>query len=402
MTAEKWGFGIGALAALALSACAAHSSVPNPFAEWNGHLHLESHPNYSKSVLQRNGQPVVLLVGEVSDGRTDAPSPKVGVIGSTVMFMASTSGTLVLDQNVSSVVFTALNSQLAADGFRTVSDPHEPHDFEVNSVAKDFQLNIVAQDDLNISVDMTLRDAKSGEVLWAGSVEEKSSRFAGVSGDTGNSIQRYFNRGLSNWAVKASANVSDNLLKIYPQTIALVARKDLVVPPHIVGVTTVQEATPREAAKIPAATPSIAAPAVAAAAAAPPAASPAIAAVRAPPAAAPAMAAVPAAAAGTPAIAAAAAAPAAPPATVAVPAAPVAQSAALAAPSAKGIFSVTTVPSKAKVYGDDVYYGTSPLKLELDPGVTVFHFKLDGYKTVTQKVSIRRGETTELEVKLEK
>jgi hypothetical protein len=63
---------------------------------------------------------------------------------------------------------------------------------------------------------------------------------------------------------------------------------------------------------------------------------------------------------------------------------------------------VSTVPSKAKVYGDDVYYGTSPLKLELDPGVTVFHFKLDGYKTVTQKVSIRRGATTELEVKFEK
>ena len=398
MTGEKWGFGIGALAALALSACAAHSSIPNPFAEWNGHLHLESHPNYSKSVLQRDGQPVVLLVGEVSDGRADAPSPKVGVIGSTVMFMASTSGALVLDQNVSSVVFTALNSQLAADGFRTVSDPHEPHDFEVNSVAKDFQLNIVAQDDLNISVDMTLRDAKSGEVLWAGSVEEKSSRFAGVSGDTGNSIVRYFNRGLSNWAAKASSNVSDNLLKIYPQTIALVARKDLVAPPHIVGVTTVQSATPHEAPKTPA-TPAAAATAGATAVAAVPAAA----------AATPAMAAVPAAAAATPAIAAAGAAPAAPPASpsppatvAAVSAAPVAQSAALAAPSAKGIFSVTTVPSKAKVYGDDVYYGTSPLKLELDPGVTVFHFKLDGYKTVTQKVSIRRGETTELEVKLEK
>jgi nucleoid-associated protein YgaU len=380
MAAAKWGFGIGAVATLALSACAAHSSVPNPFAEWNGHLTLESHPNYSKSLLQRNGQPVVLLIGEVSDGRPDASSHKVGEIGSTVMFMASTNGTLVLDQNVSSVVFTALKSQLAADGFRTVSDPHEPHDFEVNSVAKNFQLNIVAQDDLNITVDMTLRDAKSGEVLWAGSVEEKSSRFAGVSGDTGNSILRYFNRGLSNWAVKASANVSDNLLKIYPQTIALVARKDLVVPPHIVGVRTVQEATPREAAKIPAATPS-AAPAVAAVPAAP-AAAPATPAV---------VAAAPVAAAAPP------ASPVAAPATASVVAAvPVAPT------STKGTFSLTTVPSKAKVYGDDVYYGTSPLKLELDPGVTVFHFKLDGYKTVTQKVSIRRGETTELEVKLDK
>ena len=360
MTAEKWGFRIGVLAALALSACAGHSSVPNPFAEWNGHLQLESHPNYSKSVLERSGQPVVLLVGEVSDARADAPSHTVGKVGSTVMFMASSNGTLVLDQDVSSAVLSALKSQLAADGFRTVSDPHEPHDFELNSVAKTFQLNIVAQDDLDITVEMTLRDARSGEVLWSGSVEEKSSRFAGVSGDTGNSIVRYFNRGLSNWAVKASANVSDNLLKIYPQTIALVARKTLVEPPRIVGVTTLQSATPHEAPKTPAAP-----------AAPPPAPPPSMAAVNAAPAAAPA----------TPAV---------------VAAAPVASA------STKGTFSLTTIPSKAKVYGDDVYYGTSPLKLELDPGVTVFHFKLDGYKTVTQKVSIRRGDTTELEVKFEK
>ncbi len=393
MAADKWGFAIGALAVLAFSACAGQSSTHSPFAEWNGHIRLEPHSNQSKSVLQRNGRPVVLLVGEVSDGRADAPSHKVGDVGSTVMFMASTSGTLVLDQNVSAVVFTALNNQLGADGFRTVSNPHEPHDFEVDSVAKDFELNIVAQDDLNITVDMTLRDAKTGEVLWAGSVQQKSSRFAGVSGDTGNSIVRYFNRGLSDWAVKASANVRDNLLRTYPQTMALVERKGLPAPPPP-GITTVQEASPHEAAKIPAAAPSIATPAVqpvpppagittvqeapAHEAAKTPAAAPSIAT--------PAVQPVPAAAAvSSPAV------------TQAAPA-----TSAVAAPSNKGIFSVTTTPSKAKVYGDDIYYGTSPLKLELDPGVTVFHFKLDGYKTVTEKVSIRRGETTELEVKFEK
>jgi hypothetical protein len=365
MAAENWRFGIGALATLAFSACAGHSSLPNPFREWKGNVHLESHPVQSKTVVERNGQPVVLLVGEVADQRTEAPSRKVGKIGSTVMFVVADS--LTLDQNVSTVIFSALNNQLAADGFRTVSDPNAPHDIVVDSVAKDFQLDIVDQDDLNIDVDMTLRDAKSGDVLWAGSVAEKSSRFAGVSGDTGESIVRYFDRGLNAWAVKASVIVRDSLLKSYPQTMALVERKGLP-PPHPVGVTAMQEATPREAAKIPAATPSIAAAA---------------------------MAAVPAA----PAIAAAPGAPAAPPALAAVPAAPAASP---VAASGKGIFYVSTVPSKAKVYGDDIYYGTSPLKLELDPGVTVFHFKLDGYKTVTEKVSIRRGETTELDVKFEK
>jgi PEGA domain len=352
MAAEKWGFGIGALAALALSGCVQLGSIPNPLSMRSGTIHLDSHAIQSNSLVQRNGQPVVLLLGEVADGRKEAPARKVGDIRSTVIDMASSA--LVLDQNVSAQVFNALKDQLAADGIRTVSDPHVPHDIEVATVAKDFRLDIVDRDELNIDVDMILRDAKTGDVLWAGSVAEKSSRFAGVAGNSRASIVSYFNKGLNSWAIKASANVRDSLFRSYPQTMTISERKELV-PSHLEGVTTLQEVKSQEAvAKTPAATPSIATPAIEAAPA-------------------------------TPAVA--------PPATVA---------AIVAAPNSKGIFSVTTAPSKAKVYVDDVYYGTSPLKLELDPGVTLFRFKLEGYKTVTQKVSIRRGETTELEVKFEK
>jgi PEGA domain len=352
MGADKWGFGIGALAALALSACAQMGSIPNPFSTRSGTIHLDSHATQNNSLVERNGRPVVLVLGEVTDGREGAPARKVGDIRSTIIDIASS--TLVLDQNVSTQIFNALKDQLAADGFRTVSDPHAPHDIEVDTVAKDFRLDIVDRDELNIDVDMILRDAKTGDVLWAGSVAEKSSRFAGVSGNSRASIVSYFNKGLNAWAIKASANIRDSLFSSFPQTITITARKELV-PTHLDGVTTLQEVKPHEAvAKTPAAAPSISAPTIEAAPA-------------------------------TPAVA--------PPATVAAIA---------AAPSAKGIFSVTTVPSKAKVYGDDVYYGTSPLKLELDPGVTLFRFKLEGYKTVTEKVSIRRGETTELEVKFEK
>src|SRR5450759_5165924 len=232
MAAEKWGFGIGALAALALSGCVQLGSIPNPLSMRSGTIHLDSHAIQSNSLVQRNGQPVVLLLGEVADGRKEAPARKVGDIRSTIIDMAGSA--LVLDQNVSAQVFNALKDQLAADGIRTVSDPHVPHDIEVATVAKDFRLDIVDRDELNIDVDMTLRDAKSGDVLWAGSVAEKSSRFAGVSGDTGESTVRYFDRGLNAWAVKASVIVRDSLLKSYPQTMALVERKGLP-PPHPVG-----------------------------------------------------------------------------------------------------------------------------------------------------------------------
>lgn len=70
--------------------------------------------------------------------------------------------------------------------------------------------------------------------------------------------------------------------------------------------------------------------------------------------------------------------------------------------TAVGHFSVQTVPTRARVYVGDVYYGMAPLRLELPAGVATFNFKLNGYRPVTEKVSIRPGETTELELTLDK
>ena len=71
-------------------------------------------------------------------------------------------------------------------------------------------------------------------------------------------------------------------------------------------------------------------------------------------------------------------------------------------PGMTGRLTIATTPSRAKVYVADVYYGLSPLKLDLEPGIHTLHFKLEAFKTATEKVSVRKGETTELEIKLEK
>lgn len=361
MAAGKRALLSGELAAVALTVVVLSTNVraasfPNPFSAGNAGIHLDPHITPNESRIRREGQPLVVLLGVVKDDRKDAPSRKVGDIRATVMFMAGNS--LTLDQNVADVVRDALNNQLTADGYRTVRDPNVPHDFEIDSVVKGFELNIVDQDELNIISDMTLRNSSTGEVLWAGSVQEKSSRFAGVAGETKSSLIRYFARGLSNWAVKASANVSDVLLKIYPGTMTLVSRNDVATRPQLNGVKTLRTATPHEAANVNSTAPSVVAPAS----------------VVAPP------------------------GRAAPSTTLAT----TASTAAVTAPNSKGVFSVYTAPSRAKVYIDDVYFGYSPLKVELDPSVKLCSFKLEGYKTITEKVSIRPGETTELEVKFEK
>ncbi len=88
------------------------------------------------------------------------------------------------------------------------------------------------------------------------------------------------------------------------------------------------------------------------------------------------------------------------------PAAPAA-SAVSAAPAAtqastKGVLKITTRPARAEIYIGGVYYGLSPLRLELDPGILEVKAELRHHRTVTEKVSVRTGETTELELTLKK
>jgi hypothetical protein len=69
--------------------------------------------------------------------------------------------------------------------------------------------------------------------------------------------------------------------------------------------------------------------------------------------------------------------------------------------SANGVLVVNTEPARAKVYLDGVYFGLTPLRAEAELGVHKVEVKLKGYKTASEKVSIRKGESTELELALE-
>ena len=67
-----------------------------------------------------------------------------------------------------------------------------------------------------------------------------------------------------------------------------------------------------------------------------------------------------------------------------------------------GSISITTSPSRAKVYIGDVYYGLSPVKIDITPGIYEVRLVLRGYTEQKEKVSIRAGYTTEMEVVFEK
>ena len=67
---------------------------------------------------------------------------------------------------------------------------------------------------------------------------------------------------------------------------------------------------------------------------------------------------------------------------------------------ATGMLALTSVPGNVKVYVDDVYYGLTPLEAEMPAGIYQLRFELDGYGRSSEKVSVRRGDRTELKVEL--
>ncbi|MGC2165955.1 MAG: PEGA domain-containing protein [Gallionella sp.] len=70
-------------------------------------------------------------------------------------------------------------------------------------------------------------------------------------------------------------------------------------------------------------------------------------------------------------------------------------------PDGAGTLQVSTSPPRAGIYISDVYFGLTPLRLEMSPGVYPVAIKLDGYRTVSEKVSVRKGDNTEMELTLE-
>jgi len=68
--------------------------------------------------------------------------------------------------------------------------------------------------------------------------------------------------------------------------------------------------------------------------------------------------------------------------------------------TASGAMSIKTTPARAKIYIGGVYYGLTPLTLELPAGVYGLEIKQKGYRDASEKVSVRKGETTEVEMEL--
>lgn len=82
--------------------------------------------------------------------------------------------------------------------------------------------------------------------------------------------------------------------------------------------------------------------------------------------------------------------------------APPAQVAASGVSADVGTLIVKSTPGRAKVYLDGVYYGLTPLRADVPAGLHELEVRADKHQASREKISVRRGDTTELELTLKR
>ncbi len=247
---------------------------------------------------------------------------------------------LLLDQEIANIVMLSIKKRFDTEGYLVLEGSNAANAlFEVSGIIRDLTLNVRERDEINIAIETTLKEVATGKVVWSGLVMQKNDRFAGVSGNNKDDVITFLNKELRVASNKTVEAISASLMASRPELFNLTAGTK-----PIPGVTVY----------------------VAPAAAKPAPAGPAMPAYGAQP-------------------------------SGAVPPAYMPR-----ASATSGLLLVNTDPQRAKVYLDGVYYGLSPLRLEMEPGVHAISVKLEGYKMVTEKVSIRKGDNTEMELNLER
>jgi len=281
-----------------------------------------------------------MRLGKFADERKLGNPRKIGSGGGQVAGL--TQDEVILSRDVADVVAGVLRNRLDDAGYRVLEGAEAQQAlFEVSAVIKELTYNVKARDEIAIAIETTIREVSTGKVVWSGVVTEKDERFAGVSGNNRTDVANYLK--LKLWLVtgKTVEALSGSLMAARPELFNLTPGSKPVA-----GVTVL--VAPTASAPVPVAAPVVA----------------------------------PQSGIG-----------------VATPSAPAYIPRASAT---SGLLAVNTNPPRAKVYLDGVYYGLSPLRAEVEPGVHAISVKLEGYRMATDKVSVRKGDTTEMELSLER
>lgn len=273
-----------------------------------------------------------------TDARKVGNPRKIGTGAENVSGMSGKD--IVLDQDAATMVADAMEARLDEAGFQVSEAQTGNAQFELGGVVKELSYDVKARDEVSIAVETTLKEISTNKVVWSAIVTEKADRFAGVSGNNKDDVTSYLRRELGIVTQKTTDAISASLMVVHPELFNLTPGTKAIPGVTVLIAPTAIPAAP-SAAPVP--------------------------------------------------MAPASATDVAPPFQTYTP----------HASATNGLLLVNTNPARAKVYLDSVYFGLSPLRLELDPGVHTISVKLLGYKMVSEKVSVRKGDSTEMDLDLE-
>ncbi len=310
---------VSGVAGIVLTGCASVSS---------NEIHISESEKPNPNAVKVKYLASVRIAGYV-DGRDVGNPRKIGI--SEVRVLGLSGPDMILDRDVTEVVSSSLRKRLEDKGIRVLARDDASALFELSGVIKELKYDVKTRDKILIKLETTLKEVATGKVVWAGEVEEKNERFAGVSGNSKSDIADYLKQEVGVVTGKTTEAINSMLMATHPELYNLTPGTTVIPGVNVLvaptAATTVQSAP--------------------------------------------------------------------------APAMPVAAKAQPQVSSANGVLVVNTEPARAKVYLDGVYYGMSPLRVEAAPGVHKVEVKLKGYKTASEKVSLRKGDSTELELTLE-
>lgn len=164
----------------------------------------------SKEAAAKPKNAATVRIAGYSDARGVGDARKVGI--TKVRVSGMTGPDIRLDKDVVTVVADSMSGRLDEAGFLMLERDDPTALFELSGVVKTLSFDAKERDYVAIKVESTLKEVATGKVVWSGEVEQKSDRFAGVSGNLKSDIADYLLHELDVVTGKTTESIKSVLL----------------------------------------------------------------------------------------------------------------------------------------------------------------------------------------------
>jgi len=161
-----------------------------------------------------------IRIANYVDGRNMGNPRKIGTTKVRVLGLSGTE--LVLDRDVTDVAADSLRKRLNDAGLQVLPPGDDNALFELSGAVKELKYDVRDRDYVLIRLETSLKEIATGKVVWAGEVEQKSDRFAGVSGNSKSNIADHLKQELGVVTGKTAEAINTTLMAKYPEMFNLV------------------------------------------------------------------------------------------------------------------------------------------------------------------------------------